>query len=362
MKTFSDTTKNLLWFAGTEGISRKTLRNLVEKLDFSSIHEDFDKNRDTIIAVAGENAYTKLKKQLESGVINQYVDELNAKKIDVLTIFDEDYPELLKEIQDSPIILYLKGNRDLLKTDCISIVGSRNMTRYGQSVTEKFARELTSAGFTIVSGMARGIDTASHKATIDNNGNTIAVLGSGIDVVYPAENNALYEEIVKKGLVISEYPSGAKPNNYQFPERNRIIAAMSIGTLVTEAGLKSGSLITANLALEYGRELFVVPSNINSKYGEGCNELIKNASGALTTSLNDILTALGVSKRLEEAPSSMQLDYVQELILDKLSHGEAHIEELIEISQLPLTGIMSILTEMELFGLIKKLPNNMYGV
>lgn len=360
--SFSPVAKNILWLSNIEGLSRKTIKILIENFDMSNILETFEYRKSEIVKLIGDSQYCKINNSRDVLWINRLERECLNKGVDVMTCLDEDYPTLLSQISDSPVMLYLKGDRSILKKICVAVVGSRNMTRYGQCVTEKLVSDMVVHDVAIVSGMARGIDTVAHRAALGGGGSTIAVLGSGIDVVYPPENYSLYEEIASRGLIISEYPLGTKPNNFQFPERNRIIAGISKGTLVTEAGKKSGSLITVDLALEAGRDVFAVPSNINSKYGEGCNELIKNAAGACTTCAEDVLSVLGVERdRVKDEPS-IQLNFEQERILSRLRQGETHIEELIELSELPITDIMTLLTEMELFGLIKKLPNNMYGV
>ncbi len=360
--SFSSVTKNILWLSGIEGLHRKTIKAIVDNFDMSNFFETLECYKSKIIDIGGEKLYNKIHNSRDMFLLNRTERECHNKGVDIITIKDEDYPMLLNQISDSPVMMYLKGDRSILKKNCVAVVGSRNMTRYGQCVTEKLAGELVKYDVAIVSGLARGIDTVAHKAALSNGGSTIAVLGSGIDVIYPPENRALYEEIASRGLLISEYPLGTKPNNFQFPERNRIIAGMSKGTLVTEAGKKSGSLITVDLALEAGRDVFAVPSNINSKYGEGCNELIKNAAGACTTCVDDILSVLGITKRQSDEDTSVQLNFEQERILSRLRQGDAHIEEIVELSELSITDIMTLLTEMELFGLIKKLPNNMYGV
>lgn len=360
--SFSPITKNIFWLCNIDGLSRKAIRAIIANFDMSNLFETLERHKNKIVNLIGDSQYYKINNARDITWLNRLERECINKGIDIMTCEDEDYPTLLNQISDSPVMLYLKGDRSILRKICVAVVGSRNMTRYGQCVTEKLVSGMVPYDVAVVSGLARGIDTVAHRAALNGGGSTIAVLGSGIDVVYPPENYSLYEEIASKGLIISEYPLGTKPNNFQFPERNRIIAGISKGTLVTEAGKKSGSLITVDLALEAGRDVFAVPSNINSKYGEGCNELIKNAASACTTCAEDILSVLGLEReRIQDEPS-IQLNFEQERILSRLREGETHIEELIELSELPITDIMTLLTEMELFGLIKKLPNNMYGV
>lgn len=216
------------------------------------------------------------------------------KKNNIITVSinDENYPNSLKNIYDPPILLYLKGNIDLIYKKSISIIGCRLCSSYGKVVTKKFAYNLAKKNITIISGLARGIDTYAHIGALEANGNTIAVLGSGIDVIYPKENENLYNSIIKNnGLIISEYIIGTKPIPINFPKRNRIISALSSGVLVTEAKVRSGSFITVDFALEQGKEIFAVPGNINSVNSEGTNSLIKQGA-KLVTSVDDILDEL----------------------------------------------------------------------
>ena len=216
------------------------------------------------------------------------------KKNNIITVSinDENYPNSLKNIYDPPILLYLKGNIDLIYKKSISIIGCRLCSSYGKVVTKKFAYNLAKKNITIISGLARGIDTYAHIGALEANGNTIAVLGSGIDVIYPKENENLYNSIIKNnGLIISEYIIGTKPIPINFPKRNRIISALSSGVLVTEAKIRSGSFITVDFALEQGKEIFAVPGNINSVNSEGTNYLIKQGA-KLVTSVDDILDEL----------------------------------------------------------------------
>ncbi len=357
-----DTKKAFLWLTTAKGMTRNIVRKLLEKFDPVELLYHFEDKRTAVIKEVGDDVYRSLADNNSESKHSFRENALIEKGIDIMTMYDDDYPEGLSQLQDNPVILYLRGNRSLLSTPAISIVGSRDLTRYGKTITESFAKTLAEVGFTIVSGLARGVDAEAHIAALNAKGNTIAVLGTGIDVVYPLENSNLYTGIVQNGgLVISEYSLGEKALHYHFPERNRIIAALSRGVLVTEARLNSGSLITARLAVEYGKELFVVPGNVTSKYSEGCNRLLKEAQGAIVTCTQDILEALGVTKKVTK-PSSIQLDFAEERIVERLEKGETHFEELLALTELPVTSLMAVLTKLELLGIIKKLTNNLYGV
>lgn len=225
-----------------------------------------------------------------------YRDKLEAhvtymKKYDIkmLTINDRDYPDKLKDIIDAPIVLYAIGDLKLLKRKNIAIVGSRKCTEYGRTVSEAFSYLLAKNNFAITSGLASGIDSAAHNGCMIANGNTIAVVGTGLDIVYPKENIELMKNIIKNnGLIISEFPLGTKPNKLNFPKRNRIISAISDGILVVEAGEKSGALITVDFALEQGKNIYAVPGNILSSNSKGTNELIKDGA-KMVTNIYDIL-------------------------------------------------------------------------
>lgn len=218
-----------------------------------------------------------------------YIKKNNIK---VISINDKEYPESLKRIYDPPIVLYANGNLNLLNNKSIAIVGCRLCSVYGKIITKKLAYNLSEKNITIISGMARGIDSYAHIGALEAKGSTIAVLGSGIDVIYPKENERLYYEIIRNnGLILSEYIVGTKPIPINFPRRNRIISALSNGVLVTEAKIRSGSFITVDFALEQGKEIFSVPGNINSANSEGTNSLIKQGA-KLVTCVEDILDEL----------------------------------------------------------------------
>jgi len=264
-------------------------------------------------------------------------------------------------LEDAPHVLFCKGDVSLLKTECISIVGTRAPTRYGRDVTELFAKEVASAGFTIVSGLARGVDAISHRIALENDAPTIAVLGCGVDKVYPAENKDLYERIAEKGLIVSEYFPGAEPLAFRFPHRNRVISALSKGVLVTEAGVKSGTLITVNDALEQGKDVFIVPGNIFSAASKGANEMLHNPQCMIATDPTDVLSYYGKDgKRVELDPHQLTTEEV--LIYSALQDEDKHFEQLLDITGLSMGDLMATLTKLEVLGVIKKYPGNYYGI
>lgn len=282
----------------------------------------------------------------------------------VLLYDDPAYPALLRNIFDPPAILYLRGQ--LPDTErFIAMVGARKATPYGLQVAEKLAGELAMQGICVVSGMARGIDSAAHRGVLKKKGQTIAVLGCGVDVVYPSENSKLKEQIEINGAVISEYPLGTKPLPVYFPLRNRIISGLSHGTMVVEAAEKSGSLITVDQALEQGREVFAVPGNITSNLSKGPHKLIRQGA-KIVDNINDILEEFGWLPVEDEITGQIsvnaQLTLEENLLFRHLSYEPMQIESLISLTEMPSAKVSAILVFMELKGLVKKLPGQYYVV
>ena len=221
--------------------------------------------------------------------MDNYIKYMEKNNIDLITIYDEIYPSKLKGIYDPPPILYIKGNKEILNEKALSIVGCRDCTKYGEIIARKLAYNLSLHNINIVSGLAKGIDSFSHIGALKAKGKTIAVVGCGLDIVYPKENIKLFNEIIKsKGAIVSEHVIGTKPISYNFPKRNRIISGLSDGVIVVEAKQKSGTLITTDFALEQGKEIYAVPGNITSPNSYGTNELIKQGAKVVTT-IEDIL-------------------------------------------------------------------------
>lgn len=221
--------------------------------------------------------------------LDKHIEYMEKQNIDIVSIQDEEYPEILKEIYDAPISLYVRGNKTILNELSVAIIGCRECTEYGRNITKNLSYNIAKNKINIVSGLAKGIDGIAHQGALFASGKTIAVLGNGLDTIYPKENEHLAVEILQKGgAIISEYPLGTKPEKQNFPERNRIVSGMSKGIIVVEAKEKSGTLITVDFALEQGRDVFVVPGNINSEASIGTNDLIKQGA-KLITSYKDVL-------------------------------------------------------------------------
>ena len=274
----------------------------------------------------------------------------------ILTLQDEAYPRLLREIYLPPPVLYVKGALSPDDDWALAVVGTRSAKAYGREVTRYLAGSLARNGITIVSGLARGIDSEAHRAALAAGGRTIAVLGSGIDVIYPAENRNLAEDIASAGAVISEYPLGTKPEKRNFPPRNRIISGLSRGTLVTQAGRRSGALITAYFALEQGREVFAVPGSILDRGCDGANRLVQQGEAKLVLNAEDVLEELNLTmiQQQEQLKTVVPENSTEAQLLQYLSEEPLHVDELGRSCGLPIALVTGTLALMELKGLARQ--------
>jgi DNA processing protein len=277
----------------------------------------------------------------------------------VITLADASYPALLREIIDPPLALHFRGDLSIVTSPSIAVVGSRRASVYGVNAASTLTRDLVAAGLTIVSGMARGIDAAAHDAALASGGRTIAVLGTGIDIVYPRAHTRLAREISSKGLVLSEFPPGTPPMPENFPMRNRLISGLSLGTLIVEATARSGSLITARMAAEQGREVFAVPGSMFSAGSEGTHRLIQYGA-KLVHDVDDVLQELpgNLTRKPEQAPEPP--DELRE-VLHALTREEAcHLDALAEELSRPAAALAESLLQLELGGWIRALPGSRY--
>jgi DNA processing protein len=309
-------------------------------------------------------------------------DKMKELGASLVTMGDASYPELLRQIFDPPVVLFARGNVDLLRSTCFAVVGTRRPTPYGIAVAERLAGDLARAGVTIVSGMARGIDSAAHKGTLAAEGSTVAVLGCGVDVVYPSENRKLSLDIAAKGLIVSEFPMGSVAFPQNFPIRNRVISGLSVGLLVVEGAQYSGSAITAKLALDQGRELFAVPGNVTSKLSWGPNLLIKQGA-KLVQDWNDVIVDLPAETRLKLIHEGKERLLGQGVSPDLASSGgghasllsgpecevgrrvlqrlqpdiPAHLDDLVDnMEGCSASELIAALFELEMLGLARQLP------
>lgn len=306
------------------------------------------------------NAITARRSQIS---LEAELNRLEQYNIKVITWKDPEYPRRLREIDGSPPVLYVRGS--LLSDDecCVAVVGTRRASAYGRQSAEELASELARNGVTIVSGLARGIDTVAHEAALQAGGRIIAVSACGLDMVYPSSNSALARHIMEQGALISEFPLGATPRAEHFPLRNRIISGMSIGVLVVEAGERSGALITAHQAAEQNREVFAVPGNIFSPASKGTNTLIQEGA-KLVRNCSDILEELNLSVVAEqlEMKEIVPASDVESQLLSYLSSEGTYIDEICHRSGLPVSAVSGIITMLELKGLAKQVGNATYAL
>lgn len=355
-----------IWLSSIEGIGPKRFYELVGL--FGSPAEIWAASSKELEGLSFLGSKTK--SNLISAKKDEYIEKLfrhlEKKQIRGISRISPYYPQDLSHIFDPPPVLFVKGNPDgLTMPKNIAIVGSRRCTHYGLEVAEKLACELGHLGISIVSGMARGIDTSAHKGCLAAGGVTIAVLGCGVDVIYPPENNRVYEDIMKKGVLVSEYLPGTLPLAQHFPARNRIISGISSGVVVIEAAEKSGAMITVDFALEQGREVFAVPGNINSKYSVGPNRLLKEGA-RLVTDVYDIIEELnwGSRETIQKSESRnevLQLDLFEHKIVELLEEGDLTYDEFVNKTGFPIQKLNSLLTMLELRGIIKQLPGKIFS-
>lgn len=349
MPTTVTPTRNLAW-ACLNILTKKRFEFLMQ--EFGSLEaawEHLDQpllqkmscKEDTIHRVMNE------KEELDIANHNSFLEKGN---ITFLTIQDESYPDALRDIADPPVFLFAKGNLELLSQPSLAIVGTRKMSVYGKRVLEHLIPDCVHAGLVTVSGLAMGIDAETAKQTMNAGGETIAVLGHGLGAIYPRANTRLAEEIVEKnGLLLTEYPLHITPNKYTFPARNRIIAGLSLGTVVAEAASQSGSLITAALALDYGKEVFAIPGQIFDLNMEGTHRLIMKGGAKLITSAEDILSELGIVAPEHGEKSSYRAQTPdEETLLKNLSSMPQSADDLVEKSGLSIPTVNATLTLMEL--------------
>ncbi|MCL2621457.1 MAG: DNA-processing protein DprA [Firmicutes bacterium] len=363
---YSEREEFLIWLSCFElsWKKREEILSKVKTLDDFRSAVDFGKTNLTDGEIFNlQNASTKT-------FLSMHLESLKKAQVFCITQASADYPQSLYNIPEPPHCLYCVGKKELLKHKCIAIVGTRQATRYGKTVAEKFAKELSDAGFVIVSGLADGIDTAGHSGVMQdylNNADfsspalTIAVLGGGFNYFYPKSNLALFNQMAKHSLVISEYAPNVASHPFHFPYRNRIVVGLSKGVVVPEAGEKSGTSHTVEYALNSGIDVFAVPGQINSPASLGTNRLIKSAQGMCVTNVTDILEHFGVNRK-EQPKKAIQLDADEQLIINALAEGDLHIDQLIEKTKLDIKKLNNLLTKLTMNGILVKLTGNYYEI
>jgi DNA processing protein len=350
------------------GVGTVLFRRLWER--FGPPEKVFQAEIEALQAVEGMRRNTALAivKFKRAEKIDRELDELEKKGVEVLTLQDSRYPPLLAQIHDPPPFLYYRGKWSNRDGHSLAVVGSRLGSPYGVRMTERLAWSLSKNRLTVVSGLARGIDTAAHYGALMAQGRTVAVLGSGLDVVYPPENRKLFDQISEQGLVCSEFPLGTLPERQNFPIRNRIISGLSLGVVIVEATLRSGSLITAHLALDQGREVFAVPGSIESFKSSGTHRLIKQGA-KLVENAQDILEELQWPQPIEPVTEGREskfpvfessLTAKEKQIWDLLTDEPLHVDQLVRRTEIGISPLLSLLLEMELNGVIKQLPGKYF--
>ena len=309
----------------------------------------------------GQGTIRKFTQARDSVDLNQICRQLDQQQIGLLTWDDPDYPRRLAEIEQAPPLLFVRG--DIVETDqwAVAIVGTRRVSPYGRQVTGQLAAELAQNGITVVSGLARGVDTLAHRAALRAGGRTLAVLGSGVDQIYPPENRKLADRIAACGALISDYALGTPPEGVNFPPRNRIISGLSLAVVVIEAGRKSGALITANFAAEQNRDVFAVPGSIFSMQSQGTNDLIRTGARPLTD-IHEVLEALDLTRVIQhrEAGRALPVDAVESQLLAVIGQEPCHIDEISARAGMTAESAAATLTMLELKGLVRQVGGMNY--
>lgn len=357
--------RSWLMLLAIPGIGPSRFRALVEK--FGSPKEVLEASVEQLMQLPRMDEKTALaiKNYRDQSSIEKQLAAIQKHQVRVVGFQDPEYPELLGQIHDPPSLLFIKGDIKCLKSNPVAIVGTRGPTTYGKIIAEQIAGELAARGITVVSGMARGIDSVAHRSALARGGKTVAVLGCGVDVVYPPENLKLQAEITRSGALISEFPMGTSPDAPNFPRRNRIISGLSFGVVVVEAGEKSGAILTAKYALDQNREVFAVPGNVNAAKSRGTNALIKRGAKLVQT-VEDIIeelwpTAPTLFKPPPTAPSALpELSTEERTILECLSPKPKHIDKISADTGLTPAKALSVLLSLELSGLVKQLSGKMF--
>ena len=360
---YTENERALIWVSLFDFITLVKKQKLVSLYsEPSKLYKNFELDKQKIVELVGEENYNSILVLKNEMILNNHIAQMEKENIKIVTLYSPSYPALLKNTTMPPLVLYCKGDIDLLKTDCLAVVGTRNCTRYGIDVTQKFTETLARNNLTIVSGLALGIDTCAHETCLNNNGKTIAVLAGGFHQIYPQSNYNLAQRIVENGLLISEYKPNEEANRYNFPIRNRIIAGLSKGVLITEAGEKSGAMYTKEYALEYGRDLFVVPGNITNVRSSGCNQILKSLQGAMVTEPQDILSTYGMEEVNSISKVAIQTTMDEQIVISLFKGDELHYDEILAKTKFEAKRLNTLLTTMQIRGLIKKLAGNYFAL
>ena len=349
-----------LWISlsNISGIGSKTFLQLLNA--FGNPSNIYAASYKQLIEVVSEKIASEIHQGVDQDAIKDTIHWLTQTNNHLVTLADTNYPQALLEIADPPVLLYAKGNLALLNQPSLAIVGSRNASVQGEKNAEAFAQGLSGYGLCIISGLALGIDGAAHRGALKANGATIAVVGTGLDIVYPAQHRDLAHQIVERGLIISEFALGTPSKPQNFPRRNRIISGLSLGCLVVEANLQSGSQITARLSAEQGREVFAIPGSIHSPMSKGCHQLIKQGA-KLVDSLQDIVEELNLHALTSTPPQPKgQVLTHNNPLMQIMGYEQVSLEHLVQLSGLTVSEVSSMLMLLELEGRITSLAGGLY--
>lgn len=357
-----DMTKYWVWLSHVNGVGPRQAAMLIER--FETPKAVFERAMTDELEPMKPLWRDRLINAASGSRIDDIMDRLAKRGIRAVTPGDGEYPPLLLEIYDPPIVLYCKGSARIARQNTVAIIGTRNPSRYGLECARHFGRELAGQGLCVVSGLARGIDTEAHIGALesDKEAPTMAVLGCGVDIPYPSSSARIYARIVERGVVMSEFIPGTSAAPGNFPQRNRIISGLSLGTLVIEAGERSGTSITVNAALDQGREVLAVPGRITDQTSEGTNNMIK-AYAHVATCAQDVLGALGLSAvPAYVQPDESELSETEAAIVKQLQTGEKSADELVEMAKISISALNSSLTSLEFRGIIRQLPGRLFAL
>lgn len=334
------------------------LKNLLQ--NFKSPDKIFEASVEDLVAIDGiePNLAWAIKNYRRPLELKKKIEVGARLNINTIAFLDEGYPKNLKTINDFPPVLFVRGEIKNEDNKALAIIGTRSATDYGKQIAERFAYELAKNGITIVSGLARGIDTKAHEGALKAKGRTIAVLGCGIDIYYPPENRNLYSQIAESGAVITEFNFGTPPWAYNFPKRNRLISGLALGVLAIEARASSGVLNTVQWAANQGRDVYVVPGDIRAKTSEGTNQLIKEGAKPVT-SVEDILTDLGIAEKRQEK-RAQEISEVEKQLLETIATEPLYVDKIAELTNMEITSLLAVLLELEIKGLVKQLPGKRF--
>ena len=361
---------NLRLLLSVEGIGPGKIRNLLKQ--FRSLESILSTDYKTLTSVEGISTnlakriiQSKATKEDIRSKVEEEIGKLSKLGARIVTVWDSQYPSILKKIYDPPLMLYIIGEFTEQDNYAISVVGTRAPTNYGTVQCERIAEDLARQNITIVSGLARGIDSIAHRTALKTGSRTIAVIGSGLDVIYPPENKKLFNEIAEKGVIISEYPPGTKPDAQNFPRRNRIISGLSLGCVVVETALSGGAMQTAAFALDQNREVFAIPGNLGVRQSEGTNMLIQKGEAKLVSNAEDILVELElklipvIGKNIPKP--TVELNLFEEKILNSLDGEPLQIDTISSLTQLSTSECLVHLLSLEFKGLVKQLPGKIFS-